>query len=201
MVDILKERGRGFEAEYFQKQDAKLIEKIRERAHLQEVAQALAEKLKVDDPALLERVAGLGVTRETGAAILLAPLVQVAWADGDVSDHEREVLLEIAATRGIVAGTPPYEQLVAWLRDRPPVELFDAAMDLLRVGFGVLPAAERNERIRALLDACERIAAASGGLAKLLGISRGVSDEEAQLLEEFARKLRGASAAASTGRS
>ena len=47
---------------------------IRERAHLQEVASALAEKLRVDDPDLLQRVVKLGVTRETGAAILMAPL-------------------------------------------------------------------------------------------------------------------------------
>ncbi len=32
MKDLLKERGRGEEADYFRKQDAKLVEKMRERA-------------------------------------------------------------------------------------------------------------------------------------------------------------------------
>lgn len=192
MKDIFQERERGFEAEYFQRQDKKLIASIRERAHLQEIAIALAEKLAVDDPALLERVARLGLDRETGSAILLAPLVQVAWADGDVTDQEREAVLAIAASRGVVAGTAAHGQLLAWLRERPPVEVFDVAMDVVRIGLGVLPEPERAERTRGVLDACDRVAEASGGIAKLLGISRGVSGDEARQLEELARRLRGA---------
>jgi len=188
--DLLKDRERGMEADYFRKEDAKLIEKIRERARLQEIAQALGEKLQVDDPALLQRVAGLGLTRETGAAILVVPLVQVAWADGEVSDQERELVLEMAAERGVVEGTAPHAQLLAWLKDRPGGELFDAAMEVLNAGYAVLPAAERAGRIRELLAACERVGEASGGLAKLLGLQRGVSGEEAEVLEALTKKLR-----------
>ena len=50
----------------------------------------LAVKLQIDDPALLRRIMALGVTLDTGAAFLLAPLVQVAWAEGGVTDRERE---------------------------------------------------------------------------------------------------------------
>lgn len=191
--DFLKDRERGFEAEFFQRQDAKLIAKIRERAHLHEVALALSEKLRVDDPALLERVVRLGFTRETGASILLAPLVEVAWADGDVSNAERRAVLDLAAARGVEPGTPAHEQVLAWMRVRPSAELLETAMEVLRVGFGVLPPAERDQHIRELLDVCDRVAEASGGLAKLFGIGRGVSGEEARLLDELARKLRSAS--------
>jgi hypothetical protein len=193
MRDLLKERERGMEEDYVHKQDAKLIESIRERARLQEIALALAEKLQVDEPALLQRVIGLGLTRETGAAVLVAPLVQVAWADGEVTDREREVVLRLAAERGVAAGTPPHTQILAWLRERPAADLFDAAMEVLNVGFRVLPPTQRAERIRGLLEACEQVAEASGGLAKLLGLSRGVSGEETEVLEELTRKLRGKS--------
>ena len=60
--DIFKERGRGEEEAYFRQQDAKLIEKLRESARLEEIAIALAEKLQVDNPELLRRVIDLGVT-------------------------------------------------------------------------------------------------------------------------------------------
>ena len=80
--DIFKERGRALEAAYFHDQDAKLIEKLRESARLEEVAIALAEKLQVDNPDLLLRVMELGVTLDIAPAFLLAPLVQVAWAEG-----------------------------------------------------------------------------------------------------------------------
>jgi hypothetical protein len=53
MKDLLKDRGRGEETEHFHREDAKLIEKMRERAHLEDVAKALAAKLRVDDAELL----------------------------------------------------------------------------------------------------------------------------------------------------
>jgi hypothetical protein len=188
LKDLLRERERGFEVDYFNKRDAKLIQKIRGRAHLQEVAAALAEKLQVDAPALLQRAAGLGLTRETGAALLVAPLVQVAWADGDVTDRERAVVLEIAATRGVVAGTPPHAQLLAWLQACPGAELFDTAIEIINMGFAVLPAAERANRVRAVLDACERVAEAAGELA-MLGLRYGASGAEAAVLDTLTRKL------------
>ena len=186
--DLLKERERGFEADYFNKRDAKLIQTIRERARLQEVAAALAEKLEVDAPALLQRAAGLGLTRETGAALLVAPLVQVAWADGDVTDRERAVVLDLAAARGVVAGTPPHAQLLAWLQERPGAELFDTAIEIMNAGFAVLPDAERADRVGAVLDACERVAKVSEGPA-MLGLRYSGLREEAAVLETLTRKL------------
>jgi hypothetical protein len=97
----------------------------------------------------------------------VAPLVQVAWADGDVTDRERAVVLDLAAARGVVAGTPPHAQLLAWLQERPPAELFDTAIEIMNAGFAVLPAAERADRVGAVLDACERVAKASEGPAVL----------------------------------
>jgi hypothetical protein len=188
LTDLLRERERGFETDYFNRRDATLIRKIRERAHLQEVAAALAEKLRVDDPALLLRVVRLGLTRETGAAILVAPLVQVAWADGDVTALERSVVLSLAAGRGIVAGTPPYAQLVAWLEGRPLDDLFDAAVAVINAGFAVLPPAERADRVQAVLDACERVAEASRGSA-MFGLHFGASSQEARVLETLRMQL------------
>ena len=180
LKDLLRERERGFETDYFNRHDAKLIQKIRERAHLQEVAAALAEKLRVDDPELLQRVARLGLTRETGAAILMVPLIQVAWADGDVTDRERTIVL--------VTGTPPHAQLLAWLQECPSPELFDAAIEIINVGFALLPAAERAERVRAVLDACERVAEAARGVT-MLGLRFGASSAEATVLEALRRRL------------
>ena len=88
--DMFRERGRGEEEAYFRRQDAELIAKLRQNAQFSEIAHALAEKLHADEPALLERIKKLGVTLDTGAAFILAPLVEVAWADGDVSHAERD---------------------------------------------------------------------------------------------------------------
>jgi len=188
--DLLKERGRGEEADYFRRADDKLIEKMRQRARLTDVAQALAAKLRIDDAELLRRVADLGLDHETGAAILLAPLVQVAWAEGHVSEAERRVVLELAASRGIVAGVPAYDKLLQWLGQRPSDAVFETAMEVMRVGFSVLPEAEGRERIESLVDACRRVAEASGGgLATLLGLGGRVSGDEDAVLDAITTKL------------
>ena len=196
LPDLLKDRERSFEEAYFNKRDANLIQKIRERAQLPELATALAEKLQIDAPELIQRAVALGLTRDTGAALLVAPLVQVAWADGEVSDHERTVILELAAERGVVAGTPAYDQLVAWLRESPGPDLYDTAIDLLNAGFAVLPPAEHDARVRELLEACDRVAAASGGLLTLFGLHFGRTGEEARTLAALTKKLRSTDAGA-----
>lgn len=191
MKDIMKERGRGEEADYFRRADAKLLTKMRERARLGDIAQALAAKLQVDDAELLRRVGELGLDHETGTAILLAPLVQVAWAEGGVSEGEKTIVLELAASRGVTAGTPAHDKLLDWLRERPSDALFETAMEVMRIGFSVLTPAERDERIHGLVAACRRIAEASGGgLGRLLGLGGSVSGEESELLDAITTKLR-----------
>jgi hypothetical protein len=189
--DIFKERGRGEEAAYFHNQDAKLIEKLRESARLEEIAVALAEKLQVDNPELLRRVMDLGVTLDTAPAFLLAPLVQVAWAEGEVTEREHNTVLRLAGTRGVEERSPAHAQLLKWLRERPPDTLFDTAMEVIKVGLSVLPSGEREERIKRIVQACHEIAEASGGLAKVLGLGSGVSGEEESLLDTITTTLRG----------
>src|SRR5687768_1080604 len=94
--DIFRDRERGEEQAYFREQDARLIAKLRQKAQLSEIAHALAEKLHADEPALFERIQKLGVTLDTGSAFILAPLVEVAWVDGYVSNPERDTILRIA---------------------------------------------------------------------------------------------------------
>jgi len=52
----LSDREQAMEANYFRQQDALLIEKLRQQASLDEIASAVADKLKVDNPDLLTRV-------------------------------------------------------------------------------------------------------------------------------------------------
>jgi tellurite resistance protein len=188
--DIFKERERSLEEEYFRKHDAKLIEKLRERGKVEEIVETLAVKLQIDDPALLRRIMALGVTLDTGAAFLLAPLVQVAWAEGGVTDREREKVLQIAAERGVDTSSPAYTQLQEWLRTRPADAIFDTAVEAIKRGLSVLTPAERADRVKRIVDACREVASASGGLGRLLGLGTGVSSEEASILDAMTATLR-----------
>ena len=136
-----------------------------------------------DNPDLLRRVMALGVTVDAAPAFFLAPLVQVAWAEGTVIEQERDTVLRLARARGVEVNAPAYAQLCAWLRERPGDALFDTAVEVITYGFAVLPPEKQEERIKRVVQACHEVATASGGgLAKVLGLGSGVSSAEASIL-------------------
>ena len=188
---IFSDREKAMEANYFRQQDARLIERLRQGSKLDDIADALRDKLQLDNPDLLQRARDLGVTPDTAPAFFLAPLVQVAWAEGKVSKREHETVLRLARDRGIEETSPAYAQLDAWLVTRPPDALFDAAVDVIKYGFAVLPLREQEERIVRLVEACREVAAASGTeLAHLLGLGTGISKIEASMLDTLNGRLR-----------
>ena len=96
----------------------------------------------------------LGINMSTGSALILAPLVQVAWAEGKVTDKERETVLRLAAGRGVEKGSPAEAQLLAWLDRRPDDAVFQAAIQVIKAGLSHLPSNEREERIAEMVQAC-----------------------------------------------
>lgn len=187
--DAFKDRERAAEEDYFRKNDAQLLEKLRENAKLDEVVAALAENLQLQNPELLRRARALGITSDTGAAFLLAPLVQVAWAEGKVTDKERETVFRLAASRGVENGSPAHRELDGWLQRRPSDDLFSTAIDVIKAGLASLPSEEREKRITGIVQACREVSEASGGLVKVLGGS-GVSSEEKSVLDSVTSALR-----------
>lgn len=193
---IFGDREKAMEENYFRQADAKLIETLRRRANLDDVALALGQKLEVDNPELLERVRKVGVTLETAAAFLVAPLVQVAWAGGSVTRPEHDTVLRLAHSRGVSPDSPAHAQLDEWLKNRPDDQLFVTAVEVIKQGLSVLPPSEREERIKAILEACQEVAEASGtslgfvlGLKNLMGID-DVDRSETEILDMIAHTLR-----------
>lgn len=189
---IFGDREKAMEEAYFRQEDAKLLDTLRRNAHLHEIAFALGEKLQVDNPDLLQRVQKLGITVETAPALFVAPLVQVAWADGSVGRAEHDTVLRLARGRGIEADSPAYAQLSEWLQVRPPDELFDTAVEVLKAGFAVLPPGEREERVKRVVDACHEVAMVSGGqlVDQLLRLGNSVSNRETSMLDRITKTLR-----------
>src|SRR5437762_253545 len=188
---IFGDREKAMENSYFRNQDAKLVERLREEAKLDDIAKALAGKLEVDNPDLLARARQVGVTAETAPAFFLAPLVQVAWAEGTVRKAERDTVRRLARERGIEDGSPALAQLAEWLKVRPSDEFFDIAVEVLRYGYSVLPPVEREERIKRVVDACHQVAEASRSeITRLIGLGHGVSRTEEATVEAINHKLR-----------
>jgi hypothetical protein len=193
---LFGDREKAMEEAFFRSEDAKLLKSLQQKAHLDEIATALGEQLQVKNPDLLLRVRQLGITLETAAGFFLAPLVQVAWANGKVSKKEHDTVLRIALRRGIEADSPAYAKLEEWLGTRPSDSFFDTAVELLAYGFSVLPADEKEERIKTLLDACHEVAEGEGthvgfvmGMKNVIGLSEP-TDSQAAAIEAIGRSLR-----------
>ena len=188
---IFGDREKAMEETYFRQEDAKLLDKLRQNAKLDEIATALRDQLHVQNPDLLLRVRNLGITVDKAPALFLAPLLQVAWADGSVSKDERETVLRLARERDVEPDSPAYAQIVEWLKVRPSDEIFDTAVQVLKAGFSVLPPAEQEERLQRVVEACNEVAMASGGgLAQLLRLGNSVSSMESSMLDKIATTLR-----------
>jgi hypothetical protein len=183
--DAIRERGRSLEDDYFRKKDRELIEKMRRAADVEQTRKDLSSKTGLHDPELLKELEGLGFTPETVTLLPLVPVVQMAWAEGGVTEAERKLLIQLARSRGIMEGGVADRMLAEWLDRRPAPQVFERAMRLVRAMLAA-PAQEGTLSADDLVKYCENIAAASGGI---FGINK-ISAEERALLSSIAKDLK-----------
>ena len=182
--DIIHERGRSLEDDYFRKKDRELVEKL-QRAAAAETARAdISKATGLSDPALADELLALGFTGETVALLPIVPIVQMAWAEGGVSAAERDLIVKFARGRGIAAGSAADTQLSAWMSARPSEEVFTRAGRLIRA---MLDSGGAGLNADDLVAYCENIASASGGV---FGIGK-ISGEERALLSKLVSDLKG----------
>ncbi len=185
--DSIQERGRALEEEYFRRKNREILDRMQLEERNEQARREMGAQIGLDDAEMLRELQKLGFTPETVALLPLVPVVQVAWADGDVADAERSAIFKVARARGIAEGSAGYHQLSAWLADRPAPAVFEGATRLIRAVVDS-PAAAAEGKLSAdeLVGYCESIASASGGL---FGLKR-ISSEERELLSSLATQLR-----------
>ena len=184
--NIFSEREYSLEEEYFRRKDRELIEKMRAAAAAELARAELGKSSGLQDPELLKELEELGFTPETIILLPVIPLVQVAWAEGGVSDAERHLLIKLARARGIAEDSAADRQLAGWLTHRPADRVFVNAGRLIRAVMDT----PGHEDLKAddLVKQAEAIAAASGGM---LGIIGRISAEERAILTNLAAQLKG----------
>ena len=179
--DGITDHIRAQEDEYFRRKDRELVQMLRKADADAKARRALEQETGLHDPDMLHELDLLGFTPDTVALLPLVPLLQVAWAKAGVSNAERTMILNLARSRGIAEDSPADRQLKAWMDVRPPDETFHKAARLISA---IVDAPDHRVTVSAdkLLENCERIAHASGGI---FGIGV-VSPEERAAIEEIA---------------
>ena len=180
MSDIFKERERAFEAYFFDKESERLLKTMRLKAQREEMAEQLSRTCGVEDRALLERLLDQDVRADNLTALVLVPLVLVAWADREVSASEREAILDGAHEFGIAKESPAAELLGRWLEDRPGEELIRVWRDYVRSIGEALRPEDREGFADFVMSQADGVARASGGV---LGFGPKVSKAEREVLD------------------
>jgi tellurite resistance protein len=179
---ILDDRRNALEEAFFAQQNEMLRRRLQEGDAATQRRQALAQASGITDEAVLARMEAMGVNASTVAALTLAPLVLVAWADGEISESEKGAVLAQAAKAGIHHSDPAGALLDGWLRQKPGAEM--AASWKAYVHALVEPMApEQRQRLRDdILGQARAVADATGGF---LGLGRRISAQEQKVLDEL----------------
>ena len=183
--DAFAERGHSLEEEYFRRKEKEVIEKMRRNAEAEAQRRRLGEQAGVADEDILRDLQELGYTADTVRLLHLMPLIQTAWAEGNISAKERELILRAARSRGIDAGSSADQQLMRWLTDRPSEELFEKTLRAIRAILQSRSPEEREASEKDLLSLCTAIASASGGI---VGFG-AVSEDERRILAHISDEL------------
>jgi hypothetical protein len=116
----------------------------------------------------------------------LVPLVQVAWADGELTWREGERIRELAHVRGLGEGTPAFDLLETWLNHRPSDEFFLKTLCVIRNLLSALHLDELQTVKQDLISCCTYIARGSGAI---LGLGDEIGGAEQKLLADIANAL------------
>jgi hypothetical protein len=180
----MREWQKTLEDEFFNRENERLRERLRDKQELQEVKDELREVTGIDDDAILDHLAELGVQVDTLAAIALVPLVEVAWADGKLDGPEKEALLRAAKDTGIDQRHPAYELFANWMIHRPEPRMLDAWSSYIH-GLGAQLGPEKRAALKAkLMGRARKVAETAGGF---LGLGNKVSPEEEKILGVLGR--------------
>jgi hypothetical protein len=180
--EILRDRGRGLEDEFFRREDARLKAKLRETAERESAREALSHASGITSAAVLDRLIALGVGAETVTALSLVPLVEVAWADGKLDASERRAIEERLGGMGIAAGSPARELLEGWLTRRPEPKLLTAWTHLVQGLCESMSAADAATLKQGLIERARAVAGASGGF---LGVGSKISAAEDAMIKQL----------------
>ncbi|UCE85442.1 MAG: hypothetical protein JSU66_14035 [Deltaproteobacteria bacterium] len=182
----LEDRRKALEEEFFRKENERLRQKLRAEQEAKQNAEALAQQTGIRDEALVRELLEHGLSAETLSALVLVPLVAVAWADGALDDRERSAILSAASDIGIAPESPNFALLEGWLAKRPSPKLLDAWIEYAKQLGGSLRGEGREVLSEELVGRAREVARASGGV---LGLGSKVSAQEQQVLDRLVKAL------------
>ena len=171
---------------YFRRKDAELIRDLQRKEAAHKERAEMKQAAGIADDHVVAELQASGYDRETVRVLHLAPLLQVAWADGKISKEERLHILEAARLHGVEPDSRAHRRLESWLEHRPSDSVFRKSLRAVRAVLHAMEPEQKHSRKRGLLSLCTKVASASGGF---FGLGSKISAAERALLAEIASEV------------
>jgi hypothetical protein len=182
---ILGDRVRSLEDEFFRREDERLMERLRELKEKETSREALGRASGITNQGILDKLLDLSIRPETVGALAVIPLVEVAWADGTLDGREKQAILDRVEASGIARGSTGYDLLLSCLEHKPEPRLLTSWRHMVE-GLCEHMTADEVAALRAgLVERARAIAKASGGLLGVGAISAAESEMIRQLEAAF----------------
>ena len=180
-TDALHRRGQALEDEFFHRIDENLRKQLRESMQLDQRREQLKAATGFEDAELLDHLLTGGFQSSTLSALALLPALFVAWADGSVTNKERQAVLSAALNRGLDHQPNAMQMVRSWLENRPPESLWILWKEYAEGLHEFLPEGVSDLLLREIVRTATKVAEASGGA---LGFGK-ISAAEQDILDKI----------------
>lgn len=154
----------------------KILDQLSEARNIEVVPHDFVDEESLTDTDILE-------------LLPIIPLVKVAWAEGRITNRERELIFQAAEKNGIAPDSFAFQRLSDWLELHPTDDFYLESLERLSEHWKDLPDEERTVRHLELISDCTNIAEASGGTYRYAAGGPRVCDEEIAAVRRIAEKI------------
>ena len=182
MSEILNERRKALEEQFFANQEKVALENLKAESQLAKATDELASYTTINNERVLQGLIQHGIGTETFVAIKLVPLVLVAWADNEIQEEERVKILSALSKHGAPQGSAVYDLVSGWLDNRPTDALQSSWISFMKEYLPTLDTDAKGALKKEVLGSSTDVAESAGGW--LFGWG-AVSSEEQEVLNQL----------------
>jgi hypothetical protein len=178
---IMQTRGKTLEDMFFLDQDRILMEQFHHMEKMKETKESLAKVSGITNDDVLQKLVELDIRPDIVASLALVPLVEIAWADGEIAEKEKAAMLK-ADSALFAKDSPDLAILKQWLEHKPDPQLLEAWKHYIRGLCEQLTAPQKAALRTEVIGHARQVAQAAGGF---LGLGNKISKAEQDMLDQL----------------
>jgi hypothetical protein len=171
-----KIRGQALAEAFFYRMDRELIASLSKKLDRDEKIRSFGAVTGIRDGKVLEYLVDAGFELSTLTAFIWAPVVFVAWADGNTDQLEKIAILEALPNKGVSQEAASMMMAHEWFAKRPTEELWRIWEEFTVASLTGINSDEREAVMDEIVDLCYEVAHASGGFMGFGKVSQAESD-------------------------